>query len=422
MISRQLLTAGLLMAALLAAPEAARAGQPPVKGPAGPAPGPAQQEEFNDIIRLNSLNNNNVLTPVKVIEDRWDAVVYKMAGVMADGVPCPSETVEGVDYASRPAEYTKAQDLKRSGKFADAVKAFDDGLRKLKATEASQRQYFLLGKIECFAAQRKPEEAHKLVQEMLAASKDNPPRLILEAYLKLCSVWFQSGKFPEAEKACEEAVKFLKDLTKKAGGGGKAALEKYINRYHLEAKLWRIRCLEMQGMVAGPSPEKSAESAYQLFPSQDGAALYPELLIQAEIGLARCMILRKAYAEAIGYLEDREKKGLEGRPAAVVNALPAVYTALGDAYRAKAGSERKDELDYPKARWYYLKVVVQYPTDRTALARAYYGAGLCYEALAQQARERPAEERKRKMFETVAKDYPDLLEAGLVGEKSGGGN
>jgi len=54
--------------------------------------------------------------------------------------------------------------------------------------------------------------------------------------------------------------------------------------------------------------------------------------------------------------------------------------------------------------------VVQCPTDRAALAQAYYGAGRCYRELGRLSKEGKAVERSVKMFETVRKDYPDSPE------------
>jgi len=366
---------------------------------------PAQPEEYNDIVRQD---NNNPATNVKVIADSWDGVQVKLpgGGATANTSLFTSDTVEGVDYASKPAEYEKAMELLRAGKFVDAIKAFDEGMRRLRAGDAPQRQYFILGKIECFAALRKPDDVRKLVDEMLSAGRDNPPRLIFEAYLKLGASYFQARDFAKAEDAYKRAVTLFDSLEAKARSSGKGGLEKFVNRYALEAKLNRIRCMEELKQLDGPEAT-GADMAYQVFPAR--AAGHADLVARAEVGRGRCMILRKDYAGALRYLEGLTKKVPEA-------ALPLVFCAMGDAYLARASSENSDELDYYQARWYYLKVVVQYPTDRAALARAYYGAGLCYEGLG---RESDALARKVRMFETVTKEFPDSPEYLLASEKLG---
>ncbi len=366
---------------------------------------PAQPEEYNDIVRQD---NNNPATNVKVIADSWEGVQVKLpgGGATANTSLFTSDTVEGVDYASKPAEYEKAMELMRAGKFVDAIKAFDDGLKKLKGDDAPQRQYFILGKIECLVTLRKPDDVRKLVDEMLAAGKDNPPRLIFDAYLKLGASYFQSRDFTKAHDAYKRAATLFESLEAKARSSGKGGLEKFVNRYVLEAKLNRIRCMEELRQLDGPEAT-GADMAYQVFPAR--AAGHPDLVAQAEVGRGRCMILRKDYAGALKYLEGLTKKVPEA-------ALPLVLCAMGDAYLARASSENPDELDYYQARWYYLKVVVQYPTDRAALAHAYYGAGLCYEGLA---RESDALARKIRMFETVTREFSDSPEYLLASEKLG---
>ncbi|HOX08631.1 MAG TPA: hypothetical protein PK280_19710, partial [Planctomycetota bacterium] len=364
---------------------------------AGQPAAPVQQEEFNDTILLT---NNNPVTPIRIVEDRWDAVVYRLPGGPAEGNFCPADTVESVVFASRPSEYDKALELKRAGKSDEAIKALDDGMKKLGAKDSAQRQYFQMAKIECLLVKRDPAGVGRLVDEMLAAGKDNPPRMIFQAYEAFAAANFQNRKFPETEKVCTAAGELFKKLEDKARSGGKEGLAKMVNRHRLGVKLLCIQCLELQGKIEGPSADSAAELAYQLYPSQDGAAVYPDLIAQADIGRGRCMALRKNqdFDGALKHLEGLEKK-------VPTSGLSSLYAAMGDIYVARAGSEKKDELDWYQARWYYLKVVVQYPDDRAALAKAYYGAGVCFEALAKEGPR--ASERRRKMFETVKKDFPD---------------
>lgn len=405
MIRKTLVAAGFAAGLFCLAQGVSLAGAAP-----GPAPAPApQNEELNDIV---SQVGNNPLTNVKITVDKWDGVTVRLPGNNANTSSITADVIEDVNYAGRPAEYNTAQEQQRAGKFQEAIQAYDAGMKKLKGDDSCQKQYFQMGRMECYAALRQPDQVAKAFGDLLAKDPEASPRLIYGAYLKMGDVYFQNRNFVEAEKVFKAADELFDKLEAKARAGGKDGLEKFINRYVMTARFWRIRCIEEQKKIEGAD---GAEMAYKLFPSKAGK--YPDLVALSEIAIGRCMLLRPKPSpeEAITYLKGIEKKV----PASMV---PLVYCALADAYMVKAASAQNNgELDYYPARWYYLKVVVQLPLDRSALAQAYYGAGRCYEELGKLGKENQgqAKEKSAKMFQTVVKDFPESPEFLLAKERLG---
>jgi len=406
MIRRSAALSGLVLAAGLLAGGRSPAGQPP------PPPPPAQADDLNDVVHASNTSTANV----KIVSDNWDGITVRIQG--NNTLSFPVDTITGVEYAQRPREYDEAASARNAGRYADAAGLLEKGLKGLKADTLPQRQYFLVGIIECCEAlmASQPDQQSQTREKLRAAAKEMialkpEPRLIYDAYLKLANSYFQEGG-PDSFKTAEDTYKAALKLFTEMGGrkeiSGKRGVERFIERYGLVARLGTIRCAEALGRIDGAG---GARPEYEVFPAR--AAGHTDLIGQAKLGYGRCLAARNP-DEGISYFKD-----LLGKvPAA---AVPDVYCALGDAYLVKAESPKKDELDYYWARWYYLKVVVQYSAARDTLARAHFGAGKCYEALGAAVRESGAAAKAVREFETVVKDFPDspeyALAKGRLGER-----
>lgn len=374
---------------LLAAPAGALAGQ-----------APAPVEEFNDVVHVR---DNNPITEIRVVSDNWDAVTVRGKGNVT--IARSAEEVLAVEYATaRPAEYEQAWELRRSGKIKEAIAAFEKGMAKLRDADKPQRQYFQAGLADCYDAGDELDKLAKIVDDMVN-QKPAPPRLVFEMCQKLGAAYFRLRQAEKAEAAFKRLEELCKDLKKKVPPD-KGALDKYLDRLQMTAEFWKYRSLEGQGKVDG------IEGAQRKFMFYSGrASSYPELAAQAQIAEQRCRAVKdpegalKALKELVAKLPEA--------------ALPELYCAVGDAYLAKAESPKTDELDYYWARWYYLKVVVQYPTDRASMGRAYYGAGRCCELLAEKAREQRAGDKAAKCFEIVGREFRDTPEYSLVKDRAG---
>ena len=356
-------------------------------------------EEFSDTAHVNENSTPNI----KVIEDSWKGVT-----IQHGSGPQPFfsiDNVQGIDYGERASEYETALEAKRAGKYDKAAKSFEAGLRKTKAKDKVQHQYFLMGMIECYDLAGNAEEMRKAVKAMVKI--DPAPRLIYEAYPKLGESYFRAGDFENALKAYQEAQKFFEA---RADEAQKLILGGVVKKNQLTkttCQLWTIRCKESLGRI------DDARNEYENLIIRGDR--YPNLADQAKIGIGRCLAADAAkkekptdqdWARATKHLEKlldpKNKEGVQP------SAMPAVYLALGDIYFNK--------LDYPQARWYYLKVTVQYAADRAVLARAHFQAGRCYEALKKDERSTWFKGALRH-YKIVEKEFEDSLEHSQAKER-----
>lgn len=404
MIRPMAILGGLVLTASLLAMGRSPAGQPAPPPPPQPAPA---ADDLNDVVHANNTSTANV----KIVSDNWDGITVRIQG--NNTLFFPTDTITGVEYAQRPAEYDTAATAKNAGQYAEAASLLEKALKGLKADALPQRQYFLTAVIECYEAlmASQPDQQNQTREKLRAAAKamvaiKPEPRLIYDAYLKLAESYLREGtpeSFKTAEETYKAALKLFTEMGSRKEVSGKRGVERFIERYALMARLGTIRCAEALGRIDGAG---GARSDYEVFPAR--AAGHNDLIGQAKLGYGRCLTARNP-DEGISYF-----KNLLGKVPA--GAVPDVYCALGDAYLAKAQSPKKDELDYYWARWYYLKVVVQYSAGRATLARAHFGAGQCYSALGAdpKVRESGAAAKAVREFEAVVRDFPDSPEYALA--------
>jgi len=392
MIRRAAKRAALCLGLLVAAPWAALAG----------APGP--MEDLNDTVHTNNTSQPNVT----VVEDTWKRVKIKhRTGPTAN---FPVHDVQGVDYGDRVTEYEEAREAMRAEKYQKAARLYANGLKKTKGK--NQHQYFIAGLVDAYQAAGDVKEMRKAIRRMVGIKP--APRLIYDVYLKLGASFLREGDFAGAEKAFDQTIKFFVALEKKAMSVPAAGVRKKVQLYVLKAKYGRIFSLEKQDKIEGRA---GAQRAYDLFTSD--AASHRELVHKARIAIGRCLATvavkqdtpekkARGFKRAIDHL----KRLIDPKSASRVSerVLPAAYVALGDIYFNK--------LDYPQARWYYLKVTVRYAGDRAALARAHYQAGRCYEALSKgTVRERDAVKRALRHYKIVGDGFRDSLEHSLAKDR-----
>lgn len=382
----KLTLAGLVLLAL--APGAALAG--------------ALVQEFNDsIYRTDGNSDNNV----KILEDSWKGVKIKpRAGSAIPSVEFDVSSVSGVDYGNRVAEYGSAMEAKRSD-LAKAAGLFLTGLAKTK--DMNQHQYFLAGLVECYEGQNNPDEMRKYIRKMVAIKP--APRLIYDVYLKLGRSYLALRDYAAAETAYGEAEAFFAVLEKKAMRITKPGVRKKVTLYRLWAKYWKIYSLEKQGKTKIEG-RTGAARGYNLFTSE--ATGHPRLVGMARIGMARCDSVIGKHDAAIKALEKirDDLRAAAKKDPTTIQVLPAAYVALGDVSFNK--------LDYRRARWYYLKVIVRYSADRAALARAHFQAAQCYEKLgASPTREREAIRRALRHYRIVKSEFRDCLEHAQARER-----
>lgn len=369
--------------------------------PAGQAPAPV--EDYNDVVHTK---DNNPISDVKVVSDNWDAVTVRGKGNVT--ISRAADEVVTVEYlTNKIPEYDQGLELRRGNKIKEAIAAFEKGLARIREADKPQRQYFQAGLADCYDAGNELDKFARIVDDMVG--QKDPPRLVFETSQKLGMAYFRLREGAKAEAVFKRLVELCTKLEARAPGTG--GLGKYIERYRLVADLWRIRSLEAQGKVEGI---EGAERAYQIFPARAGA--HPDLVAQAQIGELRCRAAKDPESAVRGLLALVPKLT---DPKMSETTLPALYCAVADAYLAKAESPKMDELDCYWARWYYLKVVVQCPTDRASLARAYYGAGRCCEILAEKAREQRASDKAAKYFEVIDREFRDCPEYSLVKARAG---
>ncbi len=350
-------------------------------------------EELNDSVHLA----DNSATNVKIVEDDWKGVKIKpRAGRNVDLMAFAVSRVRSTEYGDRAPQYDQGMDALRKGNVDNAINLLKKGLGKTR--DVKQKQYFYAGLVDCYEAKNDAKAMRDAIKKLIPRDPKTAPRLVYAVYIKLGMSYLREANYAEAERTFKQAYDFFKNLeslarTQKALPG----VVDYIKVFRLQAGYWKIYSMEKQGATK-IKDRTGARRAYDLFAFE--ATGNPKLVNLAKIGRARCDAVLGKIEDAkktLGGLEKDLLKAKDGK-----QALPSVYVALGDVAFI--------ELDYSKARWYYLSVIVKHSADRTMVGRAHYMAGRCYEKLRETARERDAVPRALRHFSIVAKEFKDSLE------------
>jgi tetratricopeptide (TPR) repeat protein len=354
-------------------------------------------EEPNDTVHLLDNSATNVL----IVEDSWREVGYKVKVENVDAMRVPVNRVKGTEYADRPAQYDQGMDALRKGEYDKAEKLLVAGLAA--ARDKKQHQYFLAGLIDCCQAQRKYEDLRKYARKM--AEIKPAARLIYEARLKLGDSYLREAKYGEALKAFDEALEHFKALREEARKTALPGVSEYVNGYRLQAGYWRLFSMEREAKDANLTGRQ-----YDIF-SSDAKSSDLEIYYLCRLGYVRCRAAADKPDEARQELAKVQEEVSRLKPGDKVRqaVMPAVQLALGDL--------SYNQLDYRQARWYYLKVIVQFATDRASVARAHVMTGMCYEKLRDEAREKEAVARALRHYQTVVQEHQDSVDFAVAKER-----
>ncbi|MCZ7647107.1 MAG: hypothetical protein M5U26_17930 [Planctomycetota bacterium] len=331
--------------------------------------------------------------------------------------------VEDVLYADRDANYMRAMEYRKQGKFLTAAKYFRISLEEIGAKAKWAKEYcnYYIG--DCFfqsgdfvgykdksGYQYQPAAVY--YRECLAAKPKS--RFALDCYVKLVTCLAEIGKLDEAEQAFKDAEKFIKDYRNETmqvdsryldDAKRALALATYGRAKMLERREDRKENVKDRDYTAALSGYKSAQS--------EATGKFTDIFSDAAEGEMEVLVKMEDYSGAKSRAETFIEKFKEKADTDLIPVLPAAYSAVGRASYAqglKYETQNQDlqaENAFTEARWNFLHVIVQFFDKDDQVARAHYFAGACYTKML--TKEPDAKGKAIRHWQALVSEYPSSI-------------
>lgn len=286
---------------------------------------------------------------ITVTDEDYDFVYYKYEGVSGRQKE-PTARVKRVLYQKRPERFLTANDLMSSGKYADALKEFDEIAKNKRAfPESWVRMYslFNMGRIyqEGLYDYANAVAAWDRLQREFKKSKFLPKSIVQKglAFLAL-------GQEDDAKKAFLSLERLP----------GLPEGKKKIAKYYL------IKIVQMKGEKGGGRAmiEEALGKYRELLKEVEGEAELTEVAILARLGIGDCLLSLEKFGEALAFFQKIAASSDDP------NVLAGAYNGLGRCHYEKR--------EWNEALYSFLRVVILYNENAGQTAMALYYSAKSY--------------------------------------------